>query len=149
MLLTRRHAAAALLAAPALLRPPGVRAQATRTLKLSHQFPAGTLDKGDFRDRMARRFAADVTARTGGSLQFEIYAGGSLMKTVAQFSALRRGALDLSVYPLGLCGRRGAGGQYRPAALPGDQLRPGPGLEDGPRGKGADGAAWTSAASAS
>ena len=45
-----------------------------------------------------------VTERTGGTLRFEIYPGSSLMKTVAQFSALRRGALDLTLYPLAYAG---------------------------------------------
>ena len=53
---------------------------------------------------MVRRFAAAVQQKTGGSLTFEIYPGSSLMKTVAQFSALRRGALDLSLYPLAYAG---------------------------------------------
>ncbi len=79
---------------------PGIlRAQAPRTLKISHQFPAGTIDKGDFRDRLCRRFAAEVEARTKGALTFEIYPGSSLMKTYAQFSAMRKGALDFSLYP--------------------------------------------------
>jgi TRAP-type C4-dicarboxylate transport system substrate-binding protein len=77
---------------------------AARTLKISHQFPGGTLEQGDFRDRLARKFAAEVTKRTNGELAFEIYPGSSLMKTVAQFSALRRGALDMSVYPLAYAG---------------------------------------------
>ena len=38
------------------------------------------------------------------------------MKTVAQFSAMRKGALDLSLYPILLRGQRGAGDQYRPDA---------------------------------
>ena len=42
--------------------------------------------------------------RSNGELGFEIYPGSSLMKTVAQFSALRRGALDMSVYPLAYAG---------------------------------------------
>ena len=42
--------------------------------------------------------------RTDGSLKFEIYPGSSLMKTVAQFSALRKGALDMSLYPLAYAG---------------------------------------------
>ena len=73
-------------------------------LKISHQFPGGTVEQGDFRDRLVRRFAAAVQERTGGSLAFEIYPGSSLMKTVAQFSALRKGALDLSLYPLAYAG---------------------------------------------
>ncbi|GAC1345697.1 MAG: TRAP transporter substrate-binding protein DctP [Acetobacteraceae bacterium] len=77
---------------------------AARTLKISHQFPGGTIDQGDFRDRLCRKFAAEVEKRTNGALGFEIYPGSSLMKTVAQFSALRRGALDLTLYPLAYAG---------------------------------------------
>lgn len=101
-----RRAIVASLAAAGLASAPlhGARAAASRTLKISHQFPGGTLEHGDFRDRLARRFAADVQKRTDGELGFEIYPGSSLMKTVAQFSALRRGALDLSVYPLAYAG---------------------------------------------
>ena len=103
MRLTRRAAMASLLAAPALLPSRAARA-AERTIKISHQFPGGDAEHGDFRDRMARRFAAEVTKRTNGELAFEIYPGSSLMKTVAQFSALRRGALDMTVYPLAYAG---------------------------------------------
>ncbi len=103
MPITRRTAIGSLLAAPALLRATGAQA-AARTLKISHQFPGGTLEQGDFRDRLARRFAAEVQKRTNGELAFEIYPGSSLMKTVAQFSALRRGALDMTIYPLAYAG---------------------------------------------
>ena len=103
MRLTRRLAVGSLLAAPVILRAPRARA-ATRTLKISHQFPGGTIDQGDFRDRLTRRFAADVARRSNGELAFEFYPGSSLMKTVAQFSAVRRGALDLSLYPLAYAG---------------------------------------------
>jgi TRAP-type transport system periplasmic protein len=84
--------------------PNILRAQAPRTLKISHQYPGGTVDQGDFRDRLCRRFAAAVEERTGGSLAFEIHPGSSLMKTNAQFPALRKGALDLSLYPLAYAG---------------------------------------------
>jgi TRAP-type C4-dicarboxylate transport system substrate-binding protein len=103
MSITRRSAVAGLLAAPAILRATTARADA-RVLKISHQFPGGTLEQGDFRDRLVRRFANAVQAKTNGALTFEIYPGSSLMKTVAQFSALRRGALDLSLYPLAYAG---------------------------------------------
>jgi TRAP-type C4-dicarboxylate transport system substrate-binding protein len=73
-------------------------------IKISHQFPGGTIDKGDFRDRLVRMFAAEVEKRTKGSLKFEIYPGSSLMKTNAQFSALRKGALDMSLVPLSYAG---------------------------------------------
>jgi TRAP-type C4-dicarboxylate transport system substrate-binding protein len=75
-------------------------AQAPKVLKLSHQFPASNGDDGDFRDRLARKFAAEVEKKTGGSLKIEIYPGSSLMKTKSQFSALRKGTLDMSVLPL-------------------------------------------------
>lgn len=75
-------------------------AQAPVILKLSHQFPGGTLTEGDFRDRLARQFAAEVEQRSGGALKVEVYPGGSLVKTRSQFGALRKGTLDLSVLPL-------------------------------------------------
>ncbi len=103
MKLSRRHVVGGLVAAPALIGLPG-RASAATTLKISHQFPGGTIEQGDFRDRFCRIFARDVEKRTNGALKFEIYANSSLMKTNAQFSALRKGALDLSLYPLPYAG---------------------------------------------
>jgi TRAP-type C4-dicarboxylate transport system substrate-binding protein len=73
-------------------------------IKISHQFPGGTIDKGDFRDRLVRMFAAEVEKRSKGSVKFEIYPGSSLMKTNAQFSAMRKGALDMSLVPLSYAG---------------------------------------------
>lgn len=73
-------------------------------LKISHQFPGGTLESGDFRDRLVRTFAAEVQKRSNNALKFEIYPGSSLMKTNAQFSAMRKGALDLSLVPLSYAG---------------------------------------------
>src|SRR5690349_3990679 len=83
----------------ALSMPHVARGAAPKTLKISHQFPGGTIDEGDFRDRLCRKFAAEVEKKTNGELKFEIYPNSSLMKTVAQFSAVRKGALDLSLYP--------------------------------------------------
>ncbi len=103
MTLTRRTLVAAGLAAPALLGLQG-RARAATILKLSHQFPGGTLEEGDFRDRMSRKFAAEVAKRSNGALEVQVYPGSSLMKTNAQFSALRKGALDLSLYPMPYAG---------------------------------------------
>jgi TRAP-type C4-dicarboxylate transport system substrate-binding protein len=79
-------------------------AWAQTTIKISHQFPGGTIDKGDFRDRLVRIFAAEVEKRTKGGVKFEIYPGSSLMKTNAQFSAMRKGALDMSLVPLSYAG---------------------------------------------
>jgi len=86
------------LGASALLTGTAVRAETI--IKISHQFPAATDESGDFRDRLARRFAAEVEKRTKGELKFQIFPSGSLVKTTAQFSALRKGTLDMSVLPL-------------------------------------------------
>ena len=76
----------------------------TGGLKISHQFPSGSLTDGDFRDQLCRRFAAEVEKRTKGALKSSVYPGSSLMKTNAQFSALRKGALDMSLVPLSYAG---------------------------------------------
>lgn len=105
MALSRRTILAGMAAAPAIVGSARMGlAAAPKTLKISHQFPGGSADAGDFRDRLCRKFAAEVEKRTNGELKFEIYPGSSLMKTVAQFSALRKGALDLSLYPLAYAG---------------------------------------------
>lgn len=70
------------------------------TLKISHQFPAEV----DFRDRLVHQFAQKVEEKTHGQLKFEIYPNGSLMKTDAQISAVRKGALDLSLVPISYAG---------------------------------------------
>ncbi|USX23282.1 TRAP transporter substrate-binding protein DctP [Oxalobacteraceae bacterium OTU3REALA1] len=98
---TRRSVLAALATSPLLFQPAWAQ---TKTLKISHQFPGGTINEGDFRDRMTRMFAAEVEKRSKGAMKFEIYPGSSLMKTNAQFSALRKGALDMSLVPLSYAG---------------------------------------------
>jgi TRAP-type transport system periplasmic protein len=104
MNVNRRRLVAGSLATAALsLRWSRAHAQAT-TLKISHQFPGGTIDQGDFRDRLCRRFAAEVEKRTNGAIKFDIYPNSSLVKVNSQFSALRRGALDLSLVPLSYAG---------------------------------------------
>jgi TRAP-type C4-dicarboxylate transport system substrate-binding protein len=103
-MLSRRHVIASALAAPAILRFGVGTAQAATTLKISHQFPGGTVDKGDFRDRLCRMFAAEISKRSGGDLAADIYPNSSLIKTNAQFSAMRKGALDISLYPMPYAG---------------------------------------------
>jgi TRAP-type C4-dicarboxylate transport system substrate-binding protein len=100
--MTRRTVLGALATSPLWLNTSAF-AQ-TSTLKISHQFPGGTLTEGDFRDRLCRMFAAETEKRSKGSLKFEIYPGSSLMKTNAQFSAMRKGALDMSLVPLSYAG---------------------------------------------
>lgn len=103
-MLSRRHLLVSALAAPAVLKFGTGTAQAATTLKISHQFPGGTIDKGDFRDRLCRKFAEEIGKRSGGELAGEVYPGSSLIKTNAQFSAMRKGALDLSLYPMPYAG---------------------------------------------
>jgi TRAP-type C4-dicarboxylate transport system substrate-binding protein len=102
--ITRRAVlGAAAVALPALHLPQAF-AQ-SGALKISHQFPGGAnVKEGDFRDRLCRQFAAEVEKRTKGALKFEIYPGASLVKTNSQFSALRKGALDLSLVPISYAG---------------------------------------------
>jgi TRAP-type C4-dicarboxylate transport system substrate-binding protein len=102
MKVSRRQALALGIAASALLRLGPARA--ATTLKISHQFPGGTPTEGDFRDRLCRRFAALIQERSKGAMTAEIYPGSSLMKTNAQFSAMRKGALDMSLIPISYAG---------------------------------------------
>lgn len=98
--ISRRMAIGTIVGVFSLLLGTAAQAESARVIKLSHQFPASTGDSGDFRDQLARKFAAEVEKRTGGSLKIEIYPGSSLMKTKSQFGALRKGILDMSVLPL-------------------------------------------------
>ena len=79
-------------------------AGAATELRISHQFPGGTLTEGDFRDRLCRRFAQELARRSNGSLTAVVYPNSSLMKTNSQFSAMRKGALDMSLVPLNYAG---------------------------------------------
>ncbi|MCB4806174.1 TRAP transporter substrate-binding protein DctP [Methylobacterium brachiatum] len=100
---TRRALLSTALAAPALVRL-GRQVAAGRDLKISHQFPGGSEEEGDFRDRLCRKFAAALRQRSEGALTATVYPNASLMKTNAQFAALRKGALDLSLFPLAYAG---------------------------------------------
>jgi TRAP-type C4-dicarboxylate transport system substrate-binding protein len=93
------------LAAPFVIVDSGFgSAFAAQILKISHQFPGGTISEGDFRDRLCRMFAAEIEKRSNGALTGQVYPNSSLMKTVAQFSAVRKGALDVSLYPISYAG---------------------------------------------
>jgi TRAP-type C4-dicarboxylate transport system substrate-binding protein len=64
-------------------------------LKVSHQFAAG-----DVRDLMGRVFGDEVTKRTKGQIQFRHYPAQSLFKAKDQWDAMRKGGLDMAVFPL-------------------------------------------------
>jgi len=65
------------------------------TMKVSHQFAAG-----DVRDEMGRVFGDMVTEKTNGEIQFRHYPAQSLFKAREQWDAMRKGALDMSTFPL-------------------------------------------------
>lgn len=79
-------------------------ASAMQNLKISHQFPGGTINEGDFRDRLCRKFAAEIEKRTKGAVTGTVYPSSSLMKTNAQLNAVRKGALDLTLVPVSYSG---------------------------------------------
>src|ERR1700731_1503421 len=100
MTISRRSVLTSALAAPAIAASTRLGSAApAQTLKISHQFPGGTIDEGDFRDRLCLRFAAELEKRTNGAVGAQVYPNSSLMKTVPQFDAVRKGALDISLYP--------------------------------------------------
>ena len=103
MTFTRREFVAAGAAGTLAGFATSAQAQA-RTLKISHQFPGGSGSDTDFRDRLCRRFAEQVEKRTSGALKAAVYPGSSLMKVNAQFSAMRKGALDMSLVPISYSG---------------------------------------------
>src|SRR5260370_22058967 len=105
MHLSRRNVLAGALAAPAVIAASRFgTAAVAQVLKISHQFPGGTITEGDFRDRLCRMFAAEMERRTNGPLIGQVYPNSSLIKTGAQVSALRKGALDVSLYPISYAG---------------------------------------------
>lgn len=99
--MTRRTLLGAIATSPLWLQAAW--AQPTN-LKISHQFPGGSVAEGDFRDRLCRMFAAGVERGTRGRLKFSIYPHSSLMKSEEQIPAMTRGRLDMSLVPLSYAG---------------------------------------------
>jgi TRAP-type C4-dicarboxylate transport system substrate-binding protein len=99
--MTRRTLLGAIATSPLWLQAAW--AQPTN-LKISHQFPGGSVAEGDFRDRLCRMFATETERRTKGKLKFSIYPRSTLMKSEAQIPALAKGQLDMSLVPLSYAG---------------------------------------------
>jgi TRAP-type C4-dicarboxylate transport system substrate-binding protein len=105
MAITRRSFLMGMLAAPSLAMLSRYAFAANpQNLKISHQFPGGTITDGDFRDRLCRKFAAEIEKRTKGALTATVYPSSSLMKTNAQLNAVRKGALDMTLVPVAYSG---------------------------------------------
>jgi TRAP-type C4-dicarboxylate transport system substrate-binding protein len=106
MTITRRHMLAGALAAPAVVASANLASAAPeRTLKLTHPFRLSTDDGGDMRDRLCREFAAAVGTRSKGELAVEIASDFTVRDTVGIFSSLRKGTIDLSLYPISDAGK--------------------------------------------
>src|SRR3954464_6096693 len=99
--MTRRTLLGAIATSPLWLQAAW--AQPTN-LKISHQFPGGSVAEGDFRDRLCRMFAAETERRTKGKIKFSIYPRSTLFKSDAQIPALMKGKLDMSLVPLTYAG---------------------------------------------
>ncbi len=76
--------------------------QAEKILKASHQWPGG---KGDIRDEMVQIIARDVNAAKVG-IKIQVYPGKSLYKPKEQWSAMTKGELDITAFPLAYAGGR-------------------------------------------
>jgi len=100
---TRRSLISGIAAAPVAALTSRF-AYGAQELKISHQFPGGTETEGDFRDRLCKKFAKEIAARSKGALTATVYPGSSLMKVNAQFSAVRKGALDMTLLPMSYAG---------------------------------------------
>ena len=80
---SRRQILLGAIAAPAVVAAAHLgNAAPAKMLKISHQFPGGTINEGDFRDRLCLTFAAELEKRTGGEIGGQVYPNSSLMKSV-------------------------------------------------------------------
>ena len=102
MTLPRRRLLAA-AAATALAAPwiGGTARAQTKQLKISHQFPGGTVDRAAISaTSCAAASPPSSRSETNGALNAEVYPGSSLVKTVRAVLGDPPGALDMSLYPL-------------------------------------------------
>lgn len=83
------------LGAAALVAAAAPAALAARELRISHQFA-----EGDARHDLAVAFGKAVEEKTKGELTFKVFPSQALFKAAAQYDAMAKGALDLSIYPL-------------------------------------------------
>ena len=68
---------------------------AAAELKISHQFA-----ESDARHDLAVEFAQKVEQATNGALTFKLFPSSALFKANAQYEAMLKGALEMSVFPL-------------------------------------------------
>ncbi len=85
--------------AAAMMAPVAVSAV---DLKASHQWPGG---KGDIRDEMVQMVARHMADKNTG-VNIKVYPGKSLFKPKEQWSAMTKGKLDITAFPLAYAGGR-------------------------------------------
>jgi TRAP-type C4-dicarboxylate transport system substrate-binding protein len=101
MTVNRRLVLAGALAAPGVIASARWAAAApARTLKLAHPFRTSTDDGGDLRDRLCRKFAAELESRSNGEIAVQVSSDAVQRDTLGQFAALRKGNFDFSLYPI-------------------------------------------------
>ena len=131
MAMNRRQMLVGAVCAPAVIAATQLgSAAAAQTLKISHQFPGGTIEEGDFRDRLCRSFAAELEKRTNGAVTGQVYP--EFFADEDRGAVLGRAQRRARSQPLSdlLRGRRVRRAQYRPDARPGQLIPAGRGLED-------------------
>lgn len=82
-------------------------------MRASHQWPGG---KGDIRDEMVQIIARDVNNANVG-VNIKVFPGKSLFKPKEQWTAMTRGNLDISAFPLAYAG--GKHPQFNLTLMPG------------------------------
>ncbi|MEJ7873523.1 MAG: TRAP transporter substrate-binding protein DctP [Rubrobacteraceae bacterium] len=70
------------------------------TLRLTHQWPKATPEKGDFRAVIAERFKEEVEKQTDGQVKIEISPNASLVEPTEQYDSITQQATDMSVFPM-------------------------------------------------
>lgn len=72
----------------------------TIRLRLSHQWPKASDESGDFRARLAQKFAQRVARQTEGQVEIQIHPNASLVEPTEQHNAMTQGTIDMSVFPV-------------------------------------------------
>ncbi|MGH3327141.1 MAG: TRAP transporter substrate-binding protein DctP [Streptomycetales bacterium] len=72
----------------------------TTRLRLSHQWPKAASKQGDFRSRLAQKFAARVADRTRGRVEIQIYPNASLIDPEEQYKSVTQGTIDMTLVPV-------------------------------------------------
>ncbi|MGH3664063.1 MAG: TRAP transporter substrate-binding protein DctP [Micromonosporaceae bacterium] len=69
-------------------------------LRLSHQWPNAKNEDGDFRAWFAQEFARKIGKETDGEVEIKVFPAASLVEAEAQYEAMRKGTIDMTVYPV-------------------------------------------------